>query len=855
MRRPATTALLSALAAAAAAPAAPRSRSCTLARARNETLLAGLFADGNLVAQVFPSSAAADAVTFAWEAPDACAARACELRAFAGAPPAYTWRGVVGTTGQQTGFSVFNGLNFMQDFAIAGGVGALTHGYTEQTTPLALLFMNDTTAPRPMGHSDYHRILNMVATDGEIVYYANTGLFTVNTSFFYIPSTFVIAYDANLSLSTGWCEHQFAAGRAVCETGAGQAPCQKVYDGCNSGDNSGYYSSVIDFAHTPNEGVNGSFPDAATGIAVQRSPGALLAVAHGLRAADNLRLFDKKSGAGVCNYTLDAPRALAFAPDGRALYAVVAGGVARYALPPACAPGGALVLDWLVTTVGAPGALAVAPQSGRVFVVDKASSQVRVLDGASGGPSAPLSALGRAGGYADGNTTPAVDKFWLPDNARGGFVAVDDDEGEGVWVSDEGNRRILHLDSRTGAELPGSIAYLTAVYRSSVHPRAPNRVFANYLEFDVDLAAADVGASWRLARNWAAGLNASFLGDPKRFAWSGFQQIGAALGLTVGAIDFTAPNSTSSSLAAVLLDDAASPPALRLLQLFDGKAPLYQVTPSLHPDGAMRYTRDMSDKLTNAAWQEIWEMPFVLDRDGTGSPGWEEPGRRIASFNVTANRTLSFEARAGGVPPRYPVTADGARVVLLDASRAENGGAHLGAIDVNATALAWTAAPWGSWNRTQGWSLLRDPASGEVVNVTTSVVSNPTGVYGAANPGTNYAAGAPAVLASLVVFPFFGEGWDGWEANQFLHFTTDGLFVGQFGTPNFPALTNASTERRHFVLAGAAGNSFSPSLVRDPGSGGIFWIHNDENQHGGVHVWSIDGGAEWARVAAACAQE
>ena len=202
----------------AAAAAAAATHSCKLSHARNMTLLAGLFSNaGNLVAQVFPSDTDREATTFAWEEPASCAARACELRAFAGAPPSYTWRGVIGTTGQETGFSVFNGLNFLQDFAIAGGVGALTHGYTEQTTPLALLFMNDTTAPRPMGHSDYHRMLNLVASDGDAVYYANTGLFTLPSSFFYIPSTFVIAYDVNASVAGRWCEHQFAAGREVCE--------------------------------------------------------------------------------------------------------------------------------------------------------------------------------------------------------------------------------------------------------------------------------------------------------------------------------------------------------------------------------------------------------------------------------------------------------------------------------------------------------------------------------------------------------------------------------------------------------------------------------------------------------------
>lgn len=216
-------ALALALAAAAAAAA---THSCRLSHARNTTLLAGLFSPaGKFVAQVFPSAETdSAATTFAWEQPASCVARACELRAFAGAPPSYTWRGVIGTTGQETGFSVFNGLNFLQDFAIAGGVGALTHGYTEQTTPLALLFLNDTTAPRPVGHSDYHRMLSMVASDGELVFYANTGLFTLPSSFFYIPSTFVIAYDVNASVAGRWCEHQFAAGREVCEVSC--APCQ-----------------------------------------------------------------------------------------------------------------------------------------------------------------------------------------------------------------------------------------------------------------------------------------------------------------------------------------------------------------------------------------------------------------------------------------------------------------------------------------------------------------------------------------------------------------------------------------------------------------------------------------------------
>lgn len=117
------------------------------------------------------------------------------------------------------------------------------------------------------------------------------GLFTANTSFFYIPTTFVVGYNL-----TTRCEHNFTVGgRPECENGFGQGNCSVQWDKCNGGGS--YWSSTLDWAHTPNEAVNGTFPDSATGLAVQRSGGGgagmLLAVAHAYRTIANLRLFDK----------------------------------------------------------------------------------------------------------------------------------------------------------------------------------------------------------------------------------------------------------------------------------------------------------------------------------------------------------------------------------------------------------------------------------------------------------------------------------------------------------------------------------------------------------------------------------
>lgn len=122
-------------------------------------------------------------------------------------------------------------------------------------------------------------------------------------------------------------------------------------------------------------------------------------------------------------------------------------------------------------------------------------------------------------------------------------------------------------------------------------------------------------------------------------------------------------------------------------------------------------------------------------------------------------------ARTGGVSPRYPVTSNGI-VILLDATTQEHGGDHLGAVSYvpaiedgdtrNSPVLGgllWTASPWANWTLIQNYTV--EPGG---LNITTCFVGGADGRYGAANPGTNYAAGFPAVVGSDVIYDFFGEG-------------------------------------------------------------------------------------------------
>ena len=98
-----------------------------------------------------------------------------------------------------------------------------------------------------------------------------------------------------------------------------------------------------------------------------------------------------------------------------------------------------------------------------------------------------------------------------------------------------------------------------------------------------------------------------------------------------------------------------------------------------------------------------------------------------------------------------------------------------------------------------------------------------------------------------IIYGFHGEFWNNDEANQQVHFRDNGLFIGQFGMPNTqpPFRVNQKgfgpqgTYRLRWGAAGHAGNSFSPVFVEaGPAS---YYMHNDENAHGGVHRWRVDG--------------
>jgi len=260
---------------------------------------------------------------------------------------------------------------------------------------------------------------------------------------------------------------------------------------------------------------------------------------------------------------------------------------------------------------------------------------------------------------------------------------------------------------------------------------------------------------------------------------------------------------------------------------------------SLEADGSLRYAHNFVDG--DAAWVTIYESPLSLNASGSEQPGWELScapagfiGNAISSYNVTVNTTTAFMPRASGTALHLPITTSGA-IILLDGSKEEHAGNHLGAVQRGSTAAGplWTTSRWCNW--TLNWT--RNVVNG--YNLSLYHIGPQDGSFGAANPGQttlpDFLSSQDATLSS---HSLERAGWTG-RQTSFSTLQTLAFGVGQFGTPNFRRIKR----ERHFTTSYlAAGNAFSPAMFVDPVTGSTFFTHNDENQHGGVHVWKVSGG-------------
>lgn len=202
-----------------------------------------------------------------------------------------------------------------------------------------------------------------------------------------------------------------------------------------------------------------------------------------------------------------------------------------------------------------PGNIVVSAK-GEILVADRGTQQFKLFS--THGSLQHI--YGQSGGYTTGSPDTTDDRFWFfpaavpgENGGSGGApVAFTDDEHDTIWVGDPGNKRVMQL-ARNGSKLdeilfiPRSCASLPvlldedlscfalssqngfeAPFRDNICSSSrlrvhclhdvdkaatdfanTTRVFCNMLEFSVDYSKP-INESWRLVRNWAAGLNSSY---------------------------------------------------------------------------------------------------------------------------------------------------------------------------------------------------------------------------------------------------------------------------------------------------------------------------------------------------------
>ncbi|UFH53115.1 hypothetical protein [Spirosoma sp. KNUC1025] len=148
-----------------------------------------------------------------------------------------------------------------------------------------------------------------------------------------------------------------------------------------------------------------------------------------------------------------------------------------------------------ITGLTAPLAVDISPVTGNILVADGGNKQQLRNYSASG---ALISVYGQEGGYQT-NTTVSNDKFYFNDwcnTYTTTFVCFQTDGS--YWVGDTGNSRVMHFTADN--KYVDQIMFLPKTYSCNVDVNNPKRVFANFLEFEVDyskpLGAPTAPGNW-----------------------------------------------------------------------------------------------------------------------------------------------------------------------------------------------------------------------------------------------------------------------------------------------------------------------------------------------------------------------
>lgn len=658
-----------------------------------------------------------------------------------------TWKGAIGNTSADLyGESVIRYLRGFQDMCISGSNMYYCTGFCEADGSNHKLLISDYQRKIdiiPVQNGDVNQETRHICTDGTRVYWAGIDSFDANKSFIFGTN---VSNDA---------EVQFSSGTST----------STVYGRT--------YQWAIDVQTTG----SGQY---ATGIAVMTS-GNYLFVSKG--NANQLKVFNKTSGAAVRTITVTNPRRLAIDGSGNLWMISGTNTVAKYTINgDGTISSATLTLSGLVE----PLSLALTPDGSTIAVVDGGSSQqVKAFSTTDGSSSWTL---GQAGGYTS-TSLVANDRFMFNHSVvyiPTPFVAFQSDGS--FWVGDGGNLRILKFNSSRVYQ-----DYVMALGTNYVHSTCKNeeeRVFGDVgLEFyrDRSIALGPNNGSWYLKRNWKGFITANYYQsnyDTRDFLHNPFTIAGRTFAMVRNNSDYQ----------------------YRWVEL--------------KSDNTLVYTNTYETAFSPAVIQEDGSLVSWSSNLNAGATGTYT--RRTWAGVVSNNPTWNTASTIANIPtittshPAYQqmgnaaITSNGVCVLWNNSNSTT--GYHLGGIK----------------NGVSGYTFLASPATTAAYNG-----GFPTdGKYDIGN-GVEYAGGEVLAKDRFIWWNYIGEFWKNSQTNKWNMYDESGLLLKQFGitTPEAESLDGISAPRE------AAGNAFAISVAKY--NDNYYIHHNDESVHGGIHEWEI----------------
>ena len=502
---------------------------------------------------------------------------------------------------------------------------------------------------------------------------------------------------------------------------------------------------------------------------------------------DSIYVYDKDTAsleATIANF--EHPRELT--ADGSDLWMISAtDSVAKYSLN----IDGTINALLLSLTVSEPLAMAV-KSDGEVAVTDNSTQQIKIFNSSG----TLIETFGQLNGYAS-SPDVADDKFMFvnPSEPQMNTFLFYQDDGK-LWVGDTGNYRTIRFN--TNRTVDDKIMYLCFIRSMGVDRNDTSRVFANYLEFDVDIASGD----WTYAKNWMVNIDDSKDSEFHRLKWVTTLSNGRTYAVqpynVTGYWEVVELTSTGLRFTGVTIDKTDT-----AILTEDWNIRTFTTLPG-HPSSETSYywyeqALTGFDENNNPEWgvkTQIAETGYVTDNDPMFRPtvGWNFPPRA----DTSTNQIISFE---GGI-------------THADYSSNKY---HLGATPKNGEGFIWKTAV------------------GTPRNYTGDYPDN--GMYDMGN-GVNYPGGVVLVKEKSIFWNYHGEFWKDRQTNKFQHVYDNGLLLGIFGK------TGADTHNGLPVLnqigvPEMAGNNIKGDIVKIGNN--YYILHGDEGHHGAIHRWKVSG--------------